>query len=284
MAIRNGRAHTGGSAPEDELLDALWREGSRLETILVVHSHDSLREALAWTLEHYGYRTVEAGSREEAVELARREQPALVLLDLARGRPAGAEIAADIAGDPSTRHIPILALSSDTASSEALGTWGIREALLMPVEQEELLAAIDRALEPGRRPAYPVLHEGEAWQCTLELGDRLRSEHLTLGFRFPASARIEILPANNELIRGFLRRLAELGIQTEIRVDGSELVLAYEVTIAEALVIGYNEVAPDELFFALSDAFPELGREPEALRRRIARLEGEYRRVQRIAS
>lgn len=269
----------------DEILDALWLEGARLETLLVVHSYDSLRDALARTLEYYGYRVLEAGSRQEAVRIARQEHPDLVLLDLARGREGEPDIAMDIAGHPATRHIPILALSSDVVAAETLGMCGIREALLMPVEQSDLLAAIDRALEARRRPLAvdPALDRELGSQCTLELGDRLRSEHLTLSFRFPASTRIEIFPANNELIRSFLGRLAGLGIQTEIRVDGPDLVLSYELSIADALSVGYNEVAPDELFFALVDAFAELAWQPRALRHRIRHLEDEFRRLQRKA-
>lgn len=284
--MRSDRATPDGAQwLRDDLLELIWEEATALETVLVVHSHASLRGALARTLEQYGYRVLEAADGEAAVEAAREERPEVVVLDLALRDAAGRAIAMEIALHPATRRSAILALSSEVIPPETLRRCGIAEALLMPAEREELLAALDRALERSRRPVPegPRL-EPEEEQCRLELGDRLRSEHLTLRFRFPAHTRVELLPENEGWIRDFAARLERLGLGVEMRVEGPELVLSYTPSLADALALGYNAGVPDELAQALRAAFPELRAEGEALERRVRALEAEYQRLQRMAS
>jgi CheY-like chemotaxis protein len=50
-------------------------------TILVVDDHDDTREMLHTLLEMWGCRVVEAGNGLEAVEVASREKPQLILMD-----------------------------------------------------------------------------------------------------------------------------------------------------------------------------------------------------------
>ena len=57
-------------SPIDPMVDAIWEHSTRIETILVVHVYACLREALVRTLEHYGYRALEAANREQALRVA----------------------------------------------------------------------------------------------------------------------------------------------------------------------------------------------------------------------
>lgn len=268
----------------DELVGAIWEESTRLETVLVVHGYASLREALVRTLQHYGYRALEASSREQAVRVTRRERADLVLVDYALGKGDAPALAATFAAGPETWEIPVLALSSDVVARDALERFGFRDAIVMPVDQHDLLAAVDRALEATRRRRREGLRlERSDEQCRLPLEDRLRSEHLSLFFRFVASARIDLHPANEPLIQGIVARLRGRDIHPDIRVEGGELVVEYEITIADAFSLATEDPAED-LCNALSQAFPELATRPEPLRQRIGTLEAEFRRLQRIAS
>ena len=51
-------------------------------TILVVDDFEELRSTLRLWLEQRGYKVVEAGDGEEAIEVARLEHPVLILMDL----------------------------------------------------------------------------------------------------------------------------------------------------------------------------------------------------------
>lgn len=266
------------------LVEGIWEESTRLETVLVVHGYDSLREALARTLQHYGYRPLEASSREQALRVMRAERPEVILLDLALGERDGPALAAELSRRPETRDVPVLALASDFPSEETLRAYGLLDVLVMPIEQRDLLAALDRALEPARRRTGGNLRlEPADEQCRLPLEDRLRSEHLSLFFRLPVTSRIELLPGNEVLVRSLSGRLGALGIQPEIEMADGHLLLRYELTIADALALGFED-AEEELFRALCEAFPELAARPETLRRRVGELQREYRRLQRLAS
>ena len=268
----------------DPMVEAIWEESTRLETILVVHGYASLREALVRTLEHYGYRALEASSREQALRVSRREQPDLVLVELTLGENGGPVVAAMISAQPETRGIPVIALSSDVVPTELLRLHGFRDALVMPVEQRDLLGALDRALGPSRRRRAEGLRlDRSDEQCRLPLEDRLRCEHLSLFFRFATTSRVEIRPGNETLVHGITGRLAALGIQPGMSVENGDIVLSYELTIVDALCLDTPDPA-EELFVALSHAFPELAARPEALRRRIGTLDAEFRRLQRLAS
>jgi hypothetical protein len=75
-----------------------------------------------------------------------------------------------------------------------------------------------------------------------------------------------------------------MAIPSEIQVRQGELIVSCYPTIAEAFALGINRFAREELYFALIDGYPELGRDPAALRKRIHELEDEYMRMERRAS
>ena len=51
------------------------------ELILIVDDSDKNRKLARLALEFQGYRTVEAGTAEDAIGIARDQQPALILMD-----------------------------------------------------------------------------------------------------------------------------------------------------------------------------------------------------------
>ena len=52
------------------------------ETILVVEDEEDLRAIIVYHLKREGYHVLETASGEEAVQIIRRDRPAVVLLDL----------------------------------------------------------------------------------------------------------------------------------------------------------------------------------------------------------
>ena len=52
------------------------------KTVLVADDNEKNRKLLRDVLQHRGYRTVEAETGEEGIELARARHPALVLMDI----------------------------------------------------------------------------------------------------------------------------------------------------------------------------------------------------------
>ncbi|HEV8630214.1 MAG TPA: response regulator, partial [Thermoanaerobaculia bacterium] len=98
----------------DELLRRLAelvpREASPAR-VLVIDDDPSLHEMLASALPER-YRLLHATTGREGVELARRERPDLVLLDLMMEGMDGFEVAAMLKGDERTRGLPIVVLTA----------------------------------------------------------------------------------------------------------------------------------------------------------------------------
>jgi two-component system cell cycle response regulator DivK len=80
--------------------------------ILIVDDNLDAREMYALYLEHAGFRAAEAGDGQTAIEFARREQPAVILMDATMPRLDGWEAARLLKADPATRSIPLIMLTA----------------------------------------------------------------------------------------------------------------------------------------------------------------------------
>jgi CheY-like chemotaxis protein len=83
-----------------------------LPLVLIVDDNLDAREMYAMYLEHAGYRLAEAADGEIAIEIARRDRPALILMDATMPRLNGWEAARRLKSDPATRAIPLLMLTA----------------------------------------------------------------------------------------------------------------------------------------------------------------------------
>ena len=95
---------------EGKIKEAGTREGA---AILVAEDHAESRELLRVLLETSGYRVILAEDGLEAVELAERERPDLILTDLHMPGLNGVEAIRRIRENPALHDIPILAMSGD---------------------------------------------------------------------------------------------------------------------------------------------------------------------------
>jgi len=89
---------------------------------------------------------------EKGCEMAARELPDLILMDLEMPVVDGWEAARRLKSGPETRHIPIIGLSAHALAGErekALAA-GCEEIDTKPVEFERLLGKIRRLLEAGK--------------------------------------------------------------------------------------------------------------------------------------
>ncbi len=90
--------------------------------VLVADDDAAIRELLRDLLGSEGYEVDEAVNGAEAVERARANRPAAVLMDLMMPILSGAEATATLKSDPLTAHIPILAMSAGrNISAMAIG-------------------------------------------------------------------------------------------------------------------------------------------------------------------
>jgi CheY-like chemotaxis protein len=125
-------------------------------TVMIADDYDDVRAILKGWFEQQSYRVVEAKSGKEAVELAGREQPSLIIMDLAMPEIDGFGAAFLIRSQKDLRDVPIVGISAYgelgidqqlKVDPEALG---FNAYLPKPFAPEKLFAIVDRYL-PHRR-------------------------------------------------------------------------------------------------------------------------------------
>jgi CheY-like chemotaxis protein len=96
-------------------------------------------------------RLIAAGTGEEGIARAGREQPDLILLDLHLPDVPGEEVLHRLCSDPATRSLPIAVLSADASSEQRhrLLASGAIAYLTKPIDIAQLLELIDRRLAPS---------------------------------------------------------------------------------------------------------------------------------------
>ena len=80
--------------------------------ILVVDDEPDIRNLVVRAFEREGWTARAAGTGTEALDLARRFPPALVILDLMLPGLSGTEVCRRLRAEPETRNVPILMLSA----------------------------------------------------------------------------------------------------------------------------------------------------------------------------
>lgn len=80
--------------------------------VLMVEDVEDARYYMRLELEHLGYVVIEAGDGAQAVEIALREQPDIILMDLTLPVMNGLEATALIRNDRRMREVPIIAVTA----------------------------------------------------------------------------------------------------------------------------------------------------------------------------
>jgi CheY-like chemotaxis protein len=117
-------------------------------TVMVVEDFEDNRFMMRRLLEMSGYRVLEAVNGEEAVEIARRERPGLILMDLSLPQLDGLAATRRIRQHPELRDVPIVAVSAhDTADfhADALAA-GCNDYVTKPIDFDQLEALLSRLL------------------------------------------------------------------------------------------------------------------------------------------
>ena len=90
------------------------------EKILVVEDERDIRELVSYNLEREGYKVITCDNGEKALELVKREQPGLVILDLMLPGIDGLEVCKGIKQEERTRHIPVIMLTAKSEETDVV--------------------------------------------------------------------------------------------------------------------------------------------------------------------
>ena len=116
--------------------------------ILVADDSAENREILSARLAANGYRVLMAADGEEALAVARAEQPDLILLDVMMPKVNGLDVCRRLKADASLPFMPVILVTArgDTQDIVAGLEAGADEYLTKPVDQTALLARVKAAL------------------------------------------------------------------------------------------------------------------------------------------
>ncbi|MFZ1040355.1 MAG: response regulator [Anaerolineales bacterium] len=108
--------------------------------ILIAEDEPDIRDLVAFTLRFAGYEVVAGNNGEEAVQLASREFPDLILLDVRMPRMTGYDACRAIKANPELKDIPVVFLSAKGQESEIQTGLdaGAEEYLLKPFAPDQL--------------------------------------------------------------------------------------------------------------------------------------------------
>jgi two-component system KDP operon response regulator KdpE len=127
--------------------------------VLVVDDEPQILRALRINLRVRGYDVLTAATGRQALEIAARHPPDLVLLDLGLPDLDGAEVIAGLRGWSTAPIIVLSGRADSTDKVEALDA-GAGDYVTKPFGMEELLArmraAVRRAAPPGDMPVVPL--------------------------------------------------------------------------------------------------------------------------------
>lgn len=126
--------------------------------VLVVDDSRTVVVALQRVLESDGYLSTPAFDGQQAVEIAKRRAPDLILMDIVMPRMNGFEAMRALAADPQTRDIPVIMVSGTENPSDRIwgAKLGAKAFLSKPIRREELLAKVATVLALNRARASAV--------------------------------------------------------------------------------------------------------------------------------
>ncbi|MFI5255848.1 MAG: response regulator [Gemmatimonadales bacterium] len=116
------------------------------QTLLLVEDNEDNRIIYSTVLRHLGYEVVEALDGVQAISLARSVLPDLILMDISIPEIDGWEATRILRQDPTTRDIPIVALTAHALADdrEKATALGFTSYLAKPVEPRAVVAEVRR--------------------------------------------------------------------------------------------------------------------------------------------
>ena len=124
------------------------------ETILIVDDEEDILELIKYNLTHEGYVILTAKTGEEAIKIATRSQPDLIVLDLMLPGMDGLEVTRYLRSQASAHELPIVILTakgeeSDIITGLELGANDGLRGMSLKVMQKNLSAIIKQAQKSG---------------------------------------------------------------------------------------------------------------------------------------
>ncbi len=112
--------------------------------VLIVEDEETIQRLFKDVLEKVGYKIIIAGDGEQGVQLASKEKPDLILMDMQMPIKNGLEATREIKGNPLTNNIPVVALTALAmkGDEERVRAAGCDDYISKPVQIRALLEKV----------------------------------------------------------------------------------------------------------------------------------------------
>jgi two-component system cell cycle response regulator DivK len=119
------------------------------ELILIVEDNEKNLKLVRDVLQFKGYQTIEAGTGEDGVRLAKARIPDLVLMDIQLPGMDGITALGELRADPTTRAIPVIAVTASamTHDRKKIMAAGFDGYQSKPIKVKELMDAVREMLD-----------------------------------------------------------------------------------------------------------------------------------------
>jgi two-component system, cell cycle response regulator DivK len=128
----------------------MTKDQTSTPTIMVVEDYEDTRLLLKQALEGFGYSVLEASNGQEAVDLAGREHPDLILMDLDLPILDGIAATQQIRQQADLEKVPIVAVTAYPMSYTHVKAFakGCDEYMRKPIDISDLETVVRRYLSP----------------------------------------------------------------------------------------------------------------------------------------
>jgi len=118
------------------------------ETVLIVEDEKDIVKMLEYNLKKEGLQTLSACNGEDALDMAARQHPDLVILDLMLPGIDGLEVCKNLKGNTKTASIPVIMLTAKSQESDKIVglELGADDYMTKPFSPRELIARIKAVL------------------------------------------------------------------------------------------------------------------------------------------
>ena len=143
------------------------------KTILVVDDEKNIRDLLVFNLQNEGYNTLEAEDGLQAVDVALKESPDLILLDVMLPKLDGKSVCKKLRYSLNMSNIPILMISAkDTETDKIVGLEiGADDYITKPFQIREVIARVKANLRKSELNANIETQTKEDKSDIIKVGD-----------------------------------------------------------------------------------------------------------------
>lgn len=120
-----------------------------MSLVLIIEDNDRNLELVRDILQAKGYRTLEAGTAEDGLEIARGQAPDLILMDIQLPGMSGIEALKVLRDDPATAALPVVAITASVMKSDRdqIMRAGFDGFIEKPITVRSFLEVVEGALQ-----------------------------------------------------------------------------------------------------------------------------------------